>query len=129
MIALNLCFGIIACPVRDTTLPISESSSDVELFMACLWSHNHLTSIRFSSGDLVGRNTNCILGWYLARFSHTLFDLCIDKFQYQKYLFDTASGKVSEIIALLIFYQTIQRVSSIIGNQPGVIIPKMQVFQ
>ena len=92
MIALNLCFGIIACPVRDTTLPISESSSDVELFMACLWSHNHLTSIIFSSGDLVGRNTNCILGWYLARFSHTLFDLCINKFQYQKYLFDTASG-------------------------------------
>lgn len=85
----SMLFVIIACPVRDTTLPISDSSSNVELFMACLWSHNHLTSIRFSSGDLVGRNTNCILGWYLARFSHTLFDLCIDKFQYQKYLFET----------------------------------------
>ena len=94
------------------------------LQMGCLWpvclrSHNHITPIRFSSGDLVRRNTNCILGWYLARFSHTLFDLCIDKFQYQKYLFDTSPGKVSRIIALLIFYQTIQRVSSIIGNQPG----------
>jgi len=30
MIALNLCFGIIACPVRDTTLPISDSSLNVE---------------------------------------------------------------------------------------------------
>jgi hypothetical protein len=62
----------------DTALPISRSSLKTELFIACRCIHNHLTSIRFSSGDIVGRNTRYILGWYLARVSFTIFDLYID---------------------------------------------------
>jgi len=90
------------------------------LWPVCLWSHNHLTSIRFSSGDLVGRNTNCILGRYLARFSFTLFDLCIDMLSSTKNIcLILLLAKFPESLPLLIFYQTIQRVSSIIGNQPG----------
>ena len=44
-----------------------------------MYIHSHLASIRFrDSGDLVGRNANCILGWYFTNVSFTLFDLCID---------------------------------------------------
>jgi hypothetical protein len=32
------------------------------LIAVCLCNHTHLTSIRFNSGDLTGRNTNFILG-------------------------------------------------------------------
>src|SRR6187455_3079715 len=98
--------------------------------MACLWSHNHLTSIRFSWGDLVGRNTNCILGWYLASFSFTLFDLCIDTLSSTKNIcLILLLAEFPESLPSLSFtrpYNVFLPSSEI--NQ-WVVIPKMQVFQ
>ena len=68
-------FVVIICPVRYYFIDILFPK--VELFMACLCIHNHLTFIKLSSGDLVGRNTRCIVGWCLTRVSFTLLDLCI----------------------------------------------------
>jgi hypothetical protein len=62
-----------------TTHHISCPSLNVELLIACLCNHNHLTSIKLSSGDLTSRNTNFILGPCLDISSFTFFDLCIER--------------------------------------------------
>ncbi len=75
---LHVCFLLQFTVQSDTDLPISHSFSNVELFIAYLCIHyNHLTSIRFNSGDMVERNTRCIRGWHLDRAFFTLLDLCI----------------------------------------------------
>ena len=49
-----------------TVSPISCSSLNVELLIAvCLCNHNHITSIKLSSGAGTGRNTNFILGQHM----------------------------------------------------------------
>jgi hypothetical protein len=79
LLVLTACLLLWLYVHSDTALPISHSFKNVELFMICLCIlYNHLTSIKFNSGDQVGRNTSCILGWYLTRVSFTLLDLCID---------------------------------------------------
>ena len=67
--------------------PISCSSLKVALLIACLCSHNHLTSIRFNFGDLTGKNTNFILGQSLDRRSFTFFDLCTDRLSRTRKIF------------------------------------------
>src|SRR3954453_2009201 len=62
-----------------TSWPISCSSLNVELLIACLCNHNHRTSIKLSSGDLTGKNTNFIRGQHLDISSFTFFDLCTDR--------------------------------------------------
>ena len=48
---------------------------NVELFIAFLCNHIHRTSIGFSSGDLVGKNTRTILGWWRLLIAFVVFFL------------------------------------------------------
>ncbi len=68
------CCNLWSSPIRFTYIVFILK----ELFIACLYIHNHLTSIRFSSGVRVERNTRCILELHLAIVCFTLFDLYID---------------------------------------------------
>ena len=78
MLVLIVCFLLKSFVQSDTTSYISCSFSNVELFIACLCIHNHLTSIKFSSGVRVGRNTRCILLYDIwPRFLLPCCDLCI----------------------------------------------------
>src|SRR3954451_23826275 len=70
-----------------TARPISCSSLNVELLTTCLCNHNHLTSIKLSSGDLIGRNTNFILGQHLNISSFTFFDLCTERLSSTRKIF------------------------------------------
>ena len=67
-----------ACPVRHCFSNIWFIFKGRIVYSLSLCIHNHLTSIRFSSGDLVGKNTKFILWWYFCMISLTFLDLCID---------------------------------------------------
>ena len=82
-------FIIYILPLANCSRPISCSSLNIELLIACLCNyHDHLTSIKLSSGDLTGRKTNFILGQSFANTSFTFFDLCIDRLLVQQRYFE-----------------------------------------
>ena len=62
-----------------TARPISCSSLNIELLIACFCNHDHLTSIKLSSGARTGRNTNFIFGQHMDISFCTLFDLCAER--------------------------------------------------
>ena len=82
----------------------------MELLIAvCLCNHNHLTSIKLSSGDLTGRNTNFIRGQHLDISSFTFFDLCADRLSSTRKIF--LRMFLSSYIFYLLFLESQQTVS------------------
>ena len=84
-------FVIITCPTRHGFTYILFILKRAVVYGLSVCIHNHLTSIRFNSGDLVGRNTIDVFFWMM--FGHRFFYLVVgfvyrNVIQYQKYLFD-----------------------------------------
>ena len=80
-----------ACPVRHycfSNIWFIFKGRIVYSLSLCI--HNHLTSIRFSSGDLVGKNTKFILCDGISVWFLLLSWICVLMYiiQYKKYLLD-----------------------------------------